>query len=67
MNAYACAGKVRIPSRRAAKRARQRVGRSGSRLHAYFCVACRGWHIGNSVNGPRRAPYKRERVIPIYD
>ena len=59
-NAYACAGKVRIPSRRAAKRARQRAARSGSRLHAFYCTACYGWHLGNTTGGPRRAPYKRE-------
>jgi hypothetical protein len=61
-NAYACRGKVRIPSRRGAKRARQRVGRSGSRMHAYFCKNCGGWHVGNTVGGPRRPPYKRERA-----
>jgi ribosomal protein L32 len=58
MNAWSCGGKVRLASRRAAKRA----GRSGSRLHAYFCKNCGGWHVGNTVAGPRRAPYKRERA-----
>jgi hypothetical protein len=64
MNAWSCGGKVRLASRRAAKRARQRAGRSGSRLHAYFCKHCGGWHVGNTVAGPRRAPYRRERVEP---
>jgi hypothetical protein len=64
MNAWSCGGKVRLASRRAAKRARQRAGHSGSRLHAFYCTQCYGWHLGNTVAGPRRAPYKRARVDP---
>jgi hypothetical protein len=60
--ALSCAGKVRLASRRAARRAKQHANGRGNRLHAYYCVTCRGWHIGNSVNGPQHAPYKRARV-----
>jgi hypothetical protein len=61
-NAWSCGGKVRLASRRAAKRARQRAGHSGSRLHAFYCTQCYGWHLGNTVAGPRRAPYRRAQV-----
>ena len=61
MNAHACRGKVRLASRALARRAKQRAGGSGLRLHAYFCRACHGYHLGNTIGGPRHTPYKRER------
>ena len=57
-----CIGKMRFSSERAAKRAKRRPYFVAAGLHAYFCKNCGTWHIGNTIRGPRRAPYKRERV-----
>lgn len=52
-------GKVRYRSEHSAKSVRGNRQNKGSRMRAYFCAHCHGWHLTTEEKRTPRANYQR--------
>ena len=57
-----CAGKERIPDRRAVTTVMTALtGKKGRKVNAYRCDQCLGWHVGGTGNRFRGRLKRRKR------